>query len=116
MYRNVDPSERRLMIDMDYLGFTLKWKEHLADQDLLQKFFLTKAEKYLIGWEEKMDERQNFIASIPYSSETFEVLDKMMASTDKMWKQYLACLKDVEDEDSTAMGNSQESTAELGLI
>ena len=116
MYKNIEEVGRRNMIDVDYLGFHLEWSNYAKEQELLEKFFLTKAEKYLIGWEQKMDERQHFIASIPYSSDTYELLDKMMSATDKMWKQYLACLKDVEDEETTAIGNSQESPAELGLI
>lgn len=44
------------------------------------------------------------------------MLDKMMSNTDKMWKQYMVCLKDVEDEEATTLGGSQESLSEQGVI
>jgi len=82
----------------------------------LKKFFLTKPEQYLVAWEQKLDERQEFIASKPYDHSTYEMLDKMMSNTDKMWKQYMTCLKDVQEEESLLEGGSQESLNEQGVI
>lgn len=116
MYKNIEVTERRQYIDVDYLGFHLDWEKHISDSNILKKFFLTKAEQYLVGWEEKLDERQQFITSIPYSAETFELLDKMMGVTEKLWKQYQVALKDVQEEESTTQGKAQESAGEQGLV
>jgi hypothetical protein len=35
-------------------------------------------------WEQTLHERDDFIASIPYTLETFEAKDKMMAITPKL--------------------------------
>ena len=115
-YKNIETFERRRLIEEDYLGFKLDWAEYKETQAALKKLFLTKPEQYLIGWEEKLDERQNFITSIAYSEDTFELLDKMMGVTEKLWKQYQVALKDVETEDSTLQGKSQESAGEAGII
>jgi len=104
------------MLDNDYLGFELDWESFAPQQEILKKFFLSKAQAYLIAWEQKLDERQNLIASIPYSMSTYEDLDKLMATTEKLWKQYQTCLKDVEDEESATLGGIQESMTELNII
>lgn len=116
LYKNLDQSARRSILSNEYLSFQLDWKKHEVDIDTLKKFFLTKPEQYLVAWEQKLDERQQFIASKPYDSSTYEMLDKMMSNTDKMWKQYMVCLKDVEDEEATTLGGSQESLSEQGVI
>ena len=64
----------------------------------------------------KLEERANFIASLSYTADTFELLDKMMSASSKMWEQYLKCLKDVEAEQGITMGGAQESLSEKGLI
>ena len=116
LYKNLDSGVRRAILSDEYLGFELDWEKHSSDIELLKKFILTKPEQYLVAWEQKLDERQQFIASKPYDSSTYEMLDKMMANTDKMWKQYMVCLKDVEDEEATTLGGAQESLSEQGII
>lgn len=49
MYKNIEIVERRQYIDVDYLGFHLDWEKHISDSNILKKFFLTKAEQYLVG-------------------------------------------------------------------
>lgn len=44
------------------------------------------------------------------------MLDKMIASTDKFWKQYVMYLKDVEEEDATTFGGFNESLNDSGEI
>ena len=50
----------------------------------------------------KQDEKaeEEFIGNIEYNANTYELLDKMMASTQKLWQQYFQCLKDVNEEAS----------------
>lgn len=89
---------------------------YAAAIDLLTKLILSKKQKFLIDWEMKLEERANFIASLSYTADTFELLDKMMSASSKMWEQYLKCLKDVEAEQGITMGGAQESLSEKGLI
>jgi len=46
------------------------------------------------------------------------MLDKMMAATDKMWKQYISIMEEVikEDTGSQTRGGSEESSSEKGEI
>lgn len=56
------------------------------------------------------------MASIPYNADTFELLDKMMAASSRMWDQYMKCLKDVQVEEGKTQGDSEESLQEKNLI
>lgn len=117
IYRNLDSQERRNFIEKEYTGFKVEWDKEEDTVDLFTKLALTKKEQFLVAWEDKMEERQLFMTSMPYNETTYELLDKMLSSTDKMWKQYLSCLKDVSDEDQEkTQGNFMESPSELGLI
>ena len=117
IYRNVSTQERRGLIEKEYLNESIKWKELESYIETFNKLVLTQKERFLVEWEKKLEERQQFIAAIPYNEETYEILDKMMASTEKMWKQYLICLKDVSDEaKEQTQGNFVESASESGQI
>lgn len=78
---------------------------------------LTKPQRYLAEWELKWEERQAFIAQQPYTLDTADALDKALVNTEKIWKVYMNCRKDVEQEASqTAQGGVKESSLEAGLI
>ena len=111
------PHSRRLLIEQDYLKHTLKWDEYSETLSKMEDFLLTKPQRLLKGWESKLEERDQFIAALPYNAETYEMLDKMMSSTAKMWDQYFSILKKVSQEtDSTSQGDIELSLSEQGLI
>jgi hypothetical protein len=116
IYNNLPLLKRRETIELEYLDFKLDWDHFKEHSETLKNFCLSKAEQYLYAWEAKLDERQELIASIPYSLNTYEDLDKMMSLTEKMWKQYQNCLKDVAEEDSKLEGTAVESISEQELI
>jgi hypothetical protein len=116
VYKNLGTLDRRSKIEIEYLDFELDWKLLEDLSNTLREMCLTKAERYLYAWEQKLDERQALLESIPYSLNNYEDLDKMMAVTDKMWKQYQSCLKDVLDEESKLEGEAVESISEQKLI
>lgn len=77
---------------------------------------LTRPKRALGNWLHKLEERDDFITSTPYNTETFEMLDKLLAATDKMWKQYFSILEEVEKEDSSSsFGGAQDSLLESKL-
>lgn len=115
---NESPATRRQIIAKDYLqdeNFDFSQLEPLIAE--FKKSLLTKAERLLSNWEMKLHERDELISSIPYSAETFEMLDKMIDKTPKMWQQYNAILEALEKENATRTeGNLEESLTEKGLI
>ena len=115
-YRNLETDSRRRILEEDYYGEPIDWNSIQEYISLFRRLCLTKRQRYLVEWEEKLDERQTYIASLEYNERNYEMLDKLMSATEKMWKQYLTSLKDVEEEESSIIGGAQESLAEQGLI
>ena len=113
-----------------YADFTFSTKRDIvfkeyntSDEELspiIQQFksaILTKPQKFLIEWEEKLEERQAYLHSLPYNSENIDSLDKAMANSEKLWKVYLNAKKEVDQEISaTAQGGVIESAQEQGII
>ncbi len=69
-------------------------------------------------WRKKLEEREEFIKSTPYNAETFELLEKLLGNSKKIWDQYLAAEKETQKSanEGSVEGNIQESATELGLI
>jgi len=63
---------------------SFSWEEYQEIIYLIEDKVLTKAERALMRWEKTLHERDDFIASIPYSLDTFEAKDKMLANTPKL--------------------------------
>jgi hypothetical protein len=83
----------------------------------IHKFLVSKVKYLLAGWETKLEERDTFMHSKPYDESTFEMLDKMMSATAKMWDQYLAVRKKALEEDSsTTLGDVELSLSDQGII
>lgn len=115
-FRNATSQERKKAIESDFKT-KLKWDSYLEEMNFLESLLLSKAKKYLYNWEKKLEERDEFMANIPYEAGTYDMLDKMMAATDKLWKQYRTALKDVQDEDElTSKGGATLSLGDSGQI
>lgn len=115
-FSNTSNEYRRELIETDYFS-EINWDSVEDFISLYKKLALTKAQRFLVEWEDKLEERSKFIASKDYNEETYEMLDKMMKDTDKMWAQYMKCLKDVEQEQTVeTFGKAAESATEKGDI
>lgn len=119
-FRNASYPDRKKLIEQDYLK-PLSLEVDLDDPELLpvvekfSKYALTKKQQFLNNWERKLEEREEFIGKIEYNANTYELLDKMMSQTQKLWQQYFQCLKDVNEEASTYItGGAMESLLESG--
>lgn len=116
-FYNLSPSTRKTLIEEDYLKSSLNWDAYSSTIKTINKFVLTPAERLLSSWDTKLSEREEFMSSIPYSSSTYEMLDKMMKDTYSMKKQYAEILKDFSKEKSSKThGDIEESLSEQNLI
>lgn len=114
---NESPLDRTRIIDKDYLSKPLDWKKYSDLIKFTEQKVLTKAQKLLRTWEQKLHERDDLIASVPYDLSTYEALDKMLAVTPKLWDQYFSILKLLQAEEETHVrGDQEESLTEKGLI
>lgn len=108
-------NERYEVIGEDYMGNPNFYEDNKEVLDKLiadyTRLKFSAAEKQLIDWEKKLDERREFINSQPYNFETFENLDKMAANTSKIYDE-LFKIKDrmsKEDGEGTAKGGQMTS-------
>lgn len=102
--------------------YYLKFNPELDEQKILiekyQSLLMSKSKKLFKAWEDKLEERETFINKSSYTEDTWEMIDKMMASTAKMWEQYNT-IKElmIEDETKTKIkGGRKESKSERGEI
>lgn len=79
---------------------------------LYKEFCLTPSRRLLLVWKKKIDERNELIASIPYSLETFETLDKLVTNSDKILSHYLKVKGEVDKEEL----NKQDSISRGGAV
>lgn len=120
-FANASYEDRLRLINDDFLDgkFTISpEKEHEELIDSYKKYCVTRTQRIAVQWGDKLDERFKFMDTVPYDDKNVDMLDKMMASTEKLWKQYMVCLKDLEDEASASqvMGGATESLSEQGKI
>ena len=116
---NESPSSRKSLILKDFLHNdpTFSFEKYAPLIEVFKEKILTKNQRLLSTWEHKLHERDAFIDSLPYNQETYEMLDKLMASTPKMWEQFLKIQSLVEkDKEETTFGDREESLAEQAII
>jgi hypothetical protein len=79
--------------------------------------FTDKTEKLLVDWEDKLERRNDFLSDIQYSIDTYEMLDKMLSQTKKLWDEYLRVKKEVmtSGEGGSVEGDEEESDSEKML-
>jgi hypothetical protein len=121
-YANLSYADRLSLINDDFLEADKIELDPEGDhKDLIetfQKLGMSRTQRIARQWGDKLDERFKFIDQMPYNLENVEILDKMMQYTEKLWKQYNICLKDLEDERAanTVMGGATESLLEQNRI
>lgn len=65
-----------------------------------------------------MDEKSEFMKSLKFDEDNYEILEKLVTSNTKLYAEYDRILKVLESdaEDGVTKGGGEESAAEKGLI
>lgn len=113
-YFTLDTKSKESLIKKDYLDDpSFDFSSYQDTISKIETFLLTKPQRLLRSWELKLEERDAFISSVPYDASTFDLLDKMMEKSHKMWKQYKEIYDDfLKEEESRTQGDVQESLIE----
>ena len=80
---------------------------------------MTPEQRLLTSWKRKIDERNDLMDSLEYTLDNFESVDKLVANTEKLFKQYKAIKEEVEKQDEasiTTEGGSVLSLSDLDMI
>jgi hypothetical protein len=92
--------------------FTFTRYQHLIEA--YPKVVLSKIQRELKVWHDKIEERNKFLESITYDMNTFEALDKMMKDSKPIWEAFGKVYKEYQEEniETRARGGREESFSE----
>lgn len=113
---NEVPSDRKKLV-LEYVNdpdFSFDKYEKLLE--LIEKKVLTKAQKSLMVWERALHKRDEYIDSVEYTEDSWDMLDKMLANSAKLWAQYQTIVDWLSKESTKTFGDQEESLSEKGLI
>lgn len=118
-FRNLPPKTRQNELEKNFVKREVHSMSEVQDAiNSYDEHMMSLTKRNLKKWEDKLTERQAFIDETEYNENTFEMLDKMMAQTDKMWKMFMTLKKELEKEsdDQTTYGGVELSASETGMI
>lgn len=129
-FANLPESDRKELIEKDYFKVNkFDWKTLKSQVKLYETLLLTPAKRALKVWNDKMDERSDFLKSTKYDigtpndrgqlvGGTAEIIDKMMSNTKKLFDDYQRVIKDLEEEKTRekSKGNRKTSLTDSGQI
>lgn len=118
-FRTYPPEIRREQLEQHFIKEEVHELPEVQEAiEMYEEHMMSLARRNFFKWEEKLTERQKFIEDTPYDETTYEMLDKLMSQTEKMWKMFLT-LKAEMDKDSDegkTYGGIELSDAEKGMI
>jgi hypothetical protein len=118
---NYPEKEKRGLIETDIVGDKIEWNKLEGFIKDYKNLYLTQAKRSLVNWKIKLEERDDYLMSIPYNTLPLEdaaKLDKLLADTPKLFKQYEDIKELIQEEDAKVINKAgiQESAAEKQLI
>lgn len=117
IFSHLSPKVRREILSKDLIGSNIEWDSYSEVIDKIKRIFLSKVQRLLVNWETKLEERDYFLNSTPYNADNFDLLEKAMKETHKMWQNYQTILKDFKkEEEAAAFGGGEDSLSEKGII
>jgi hypothetical protein len=92
--------------------FSFEYHEDLVEA--YPKVVMTKIQRELKVWQDKIEERNKFLETLNYDLTTFEALDKMMKDSKLIWESFGKIYKEYQEEniETRARGGREESFTE----
>ena len=99
-------------------GKVFHYEKIKACIDKYPDLVLTLTQKDFKVWEELIHKRTEFLQDKEYSSDTYEMLDRMLKDTEGIFKRFLNIKAEMEKEEAekTTRGGMKQSAAEKGLL
>lgn len=120
-FLNFSTKEKRSLIETDIVRKELNWDYVNNYINEYKKLYLTQAKRSLENWKEKLEERDEYLQSLPYKALTLDdakLLDVLLANTPKLYQQYEDIKQQISDEDAKTINKAgiKESASEKGDI
>lgn len=118
---NFSIKDKCKIIESDITKEKVDWEGIVPYITEYKKLYLTQAKRSLENWKMKLEERDDYLINLPYSElelDEVEKLDKLLANTPKLFKQYEDIKELISEEDAKSINKAgiQESAAEKGMI
>ena len=118
-FRTYPPDVRQKELEENFLSEPVHQREdvQIAIREY-EEHMMTLAQRNFKAWEDKLTERQKFIDDTPYDETSYEMLDKMMAQTSKMWDMFSKVKKELDKDsiEDDVFGSTELSDSEKGII
>lgn len=116
-FTNLDDETKIDIISKDYLGTIFDPSKYASTIQKLRNSLLSPIERTFVVWDQKFKEREKFLEDTKYSAATYQMIDKMMADTFQMKKQFDSIMAEFQKEKSDkTFGDIEESLSEKGII
>lgn len=118
-FHDLTLKEREQVVSKEYFKDPkFKFSKYSVEIEEFQRLFISAAKRYMIDWENMMDERKEFMATKEWSDETWEMLDKMHIASPKLYSEMKRIQEMLEKDvqDGEVKGDRTESASEKGLI
>ena len=91
--------------------------EYTEDTVRFQEFVTLWPKRFIQRWRRKLDERQDYIDSLPYTEDNMSLLETLLKNTKPIWEAYHQAESQLnKEEGSHVSGNLEESASEKGII
>lgn len=116
-FYNLIEKARKTLVEQDFAKEKIDWKGLEPQIELYKSLFMSQATRSLDNWKLKLEERDNYLNSIPYRDldlKGAKDLDDLIANTPKLYVQYNKILEQLSEEAAkgATRGNVPESASE----
>jgi len=119
MYKHISEEEKRGIIETDFLKDSdFEWNKYENVVSEYEKFSLSKLQRSGRGYQLKLEEREKFLLSTPYTLDNAKDLDMILANSKKL----IDLIEDInakiekEEGEGQTKGGREESITEKGII
>lgn len=116
---NLPLIERKKFISKDYLkNEKFDFDKYKDCIEFYEKLSITPARRQLIVWNTKLDEKTEFLATLPYNAQNAKLIDELLSSNTKLYEALAKISEELvkEGDRGVVKGGSEESLSEKGEL
>ena len=112
---NLPKKDKENLIKKEYIkDETIDFNKYQKVTDMYIKLCTTSAQRHLIEWNNKMDEKSEYVRTLEYGSETWKQIDDMLSSNTKLYAELerITTSLAIEEAEGAVKGGQSKSMLE----